>query len=1253
MKNLRAAKWASFGFAAALLLTPSALPQTAGTGALTVTATDPGGGVIPGASVTLTNPATGQTRSETTSTNGSYTFTLLPPGNYNVKITAKGFNTVDVPAVAVNVTETHVLNQTLAVGSQEQQVTIEAAAQAIQTETSALGGVVDSQAITAIPLATRNYQQILSLSPGVTSAVTDATAVGRSSPFVFVNGLSNVSNDYQTDGVTVTNYPNGVADESSGFYGSMAVPNPDALQEFKVQTSLFDAGYGRNAGANVNVVTKSGTNDIHGTLFEFFRNTDLDANNFFANRAGTPRGVLNQNQFGGTIGGPIKKDKLFLFLSYQGTRQINGVTALGFSVVPLPEQLTQIDANARSNAATLRSAVGSAFCPQNNIVNGAPGPGYIFANTLNSGATAANPLGTISRDQVACDGSNINPVVISLLQAKNPDGTYIIPTLLPSQLVATKQSVLGIPNTTVLTGQLPISIPARFKEDQALGSLDYIVSSKNTLSAKYYYSYSPLNSAFPAANQPEGGGQLVLGGNQLALLRLTSILTNNLVNEARVSYYYVRAGSFATDPLTPSQVGINLSPSWLNVMPVINTGVFSFGGSGVSGSLEPQNYYEYSDQLSWTHGKHTIRTGYDQQRISMLNRVTFPDRGSIAAPTWADFLLGTSAANNGTAQSNLSSASITETTVGGATNYLRNNILAAFVQDDVKVSKKLTLNLGLRWEYDGLEYDALGNAFEPWAGLMATVPVPPATGTYAGYTVASNYASNPSNPPLPAGIFTRPVKTLSENNAPLNNFGPRIGFAWQPFGSSGRFVVRGGGGKFYNLIHGNVFQIITNSGPPIATAASYSGAAEVNGTLQNPVSPLPSLGFAGAERFPSVAAALAAGAQANQAALSYGEVDQHVQTPDIYTWNLDTQYEVRPSLIVDVGFVANRAEHLYTGTEYNIPVLALPGVAGINNVSPAQPGVNCANTVANLGPGCITTNTFANANSRVPILGFRAGGLTTGGNVGDSEYESLQAQVRKTFSHGLQFQAAYTYARNLTDIAGAAFSGGSGGSTLSNDPSNRQQQHGNSDYIRPHRLIVNFSYTVPNFLRASGLAEKLVTGWGVSGVATFQSGTYMTFTDSNGGGAYGITTSRAQLCPGMTYGSIFTSGSIESRLNGYFNSSAFANASAATSMNPACPFPLAPNNAGDPKATLFGNTGRAILLGPGQNNWDLSLTKRTVVGGLRESASIEFRAEAFNIFNHAQFNNPGTAVSSPTTFGIITSTSVGPRVMQLALKYIF
>jgi Carboxypeptidase regulatory-like domain/TonB-dependent Receptor Plug Domain len=1226
-----------------------AFSQTNSTGALQVTVTDPSGEAIPGATVTLVSVATGQARTAKTSADGSYTFTLVPPGSYNVTISATGFKTLVVPSATVVVTQTQILSQKLELGAQRQKVIVSALPPALQTQSVTMGGVVTDQTIEALPLSTRNYQQILTLSAGVGASVTDATAIGRQSPFLFVNGLSSNANNMLEDGVQITSFPNGVSDEASGFYGEMAVPNPDAVQEFKVQTGQFDAEYGEYAGANVDVVTKSGTNNFHGSLFEYFRNTVLDANNFFSNRAGLPRGKLNQNQFGGSLGGPMKENKLFFFISYQGTRQINGVTDLGYSVVSLPEQLTQITPSVRANAASLRSALGTAFCPQNNVSGTSLGPGYIYTQTLNGGATAASPLGTIPQDQVACDGSNINPVVVNLMQAKNPDGTYIIPTLLPSQLVSTKATVLGEPNTTVLTGEVPVSIPATYREDQAVGNLDYIINSKETLSTRYFYSYAPFNEPFPGSGlgleEPEGGGQIVTAGNNLALIRLTSLLSSNMVNQAQFSYYYSRADNVATDPITPSAEGISLSPSWDNVMPVINTGVFTFGGSVVSGSREPQNYWEWSDQVSWTHGRQNVNFGYDQQRLSMLNDVTFPDRGSVNFPDWADFLLATSAANNHTLFSNIYSASIAATPVGGAKNQLRDNFGSAYIEDNVKVTPSLTANLGLRWEYEGLEYDALGDAIEPWVSLLKSDPIPPTTGTFIGYTAASNYAANPANPPLPAGVFVRPVKTLSENNAPWDNFAPRLGLAWQPFGTGRGFVLRAGGGVFYNPILGNMFQTITNSTPPIAISADYAGATEVNGTFQTPVTTLPTLGWAEGARYPTAAAALAAGGLASEASLSYAELSQHVVTPTVYSWELDAQYALKPTWIVDLAYVGNRGEHLlaFGSDRDNDPVLAVPGVPGINNTTPAMAGVNCANITV----GCITTNTYANAPERVPIVGM-APTLSDQGTFGDSEYESLQAQIRKTFGHGLQFTAAYTFGRNLTDVSGDEL----GGAINYNYPPDTAAHRSNSDFNRPQRLVLQYSYDLPNYQSGDAFLNHALSGWEISGITTIQSGLYMTFTDANGGGAYGLPTSGAELCPGMTAANIITPGSVESRLNDYFNTSAFASGADAT--NPACPFPLAPNNAGDPKATLFGNINRAILRGPDQNNWDMSITKETrVPGWSREGANVEFRTDFFNAFNHPQFNNPETAVNFPAIFGVISSTSTGPRVIQFALRYQF
>lgn len=329
------------------------LAQSGGTGALTVTASDPSGSLIVGAKVTISNGAA-VSRTQATGDNGSYTFTLLTPGVYQVSVSASGFQTATASGVVVDVTETKVFNQTLQLVSQNQQVAVTGTTENVQTETSAMGGVVDRSSIVSIPLATRNYTQIENLSPGVVTGVTDASAFGRGSQAIYVNGHDDASNSYLMDGVQVSSYSGSTTEDTAGsFYGSIPIPSPDSLQEFNVVTSMYDASIGRNPGASVNLVSKTGTNAWHGDIFEFFRNDVLDANTFFANLAGHPRGELKQNQYGGTLGGPIRKDKLFFFFSYQGTRQVNGVASQGTSSVTLPAQLTD-----DRSAATL----GAEFC---------------------------------------------------------------------------------------------------------------------------------------------------------------------------------------------------------------------------------------------------------------------------------------------------------------------------------------------------------------------------------------------------------------------------------------------------------------------------------------------------------------------------------------------------------------------------------------------------------------------------------------------------------------------------------------------------------------------------------------------------------------------------------------------------------------------------------------------------------------------------------------------------------------------------
>ncbi len=315
---------------------PSLMAQSASTGALTGTVVDPSGAVVPNATVTATSLSTDQARTTMTGSDGSYKIGLLPPGNYRVRFEAAGFKAVEVPSATVNVTETAVLDRKLEVGTQAQTVTVESSVETVQTENSALGTVANARVITELPLNTRNYTNLLAMSAGANASVTNAAYIGKGATFIAVNGGGTAQNTYLQDGVPINNWFSFNTGGEGVEFGSFAIPIPDAIAEFKIQTSTYDAGYGRNPGANVNVITKSGSNNFHGSAFEFFRNTALNANDWFRNFNGQPKALFNSNQYGGAVGGPIKKDKLFFFVSYQETSQTNGITGYGTSSLTLP-----------------------------------------------------------------------------------------------------------------------------------------------------------------------------------------------------------------------------------------------------------------------------------------------------------------------------------------------------------------------------------------------------------------------------------------------------------------------------------------------------------------------------------------------------------------------------------------------------------------------------------------------------------------------------------------------------------------------------------------------------------------------------------------------------------------------------------------------------------------------------------------------------------------------------------------------------
>jgi hypothetical protein len=504
---------------------------------------------------------------------------------------------------------------------------------------------------------------------------------------VFVNGARSIDNNFQMDGVQVNNFGTGRGGDWLGYSG-IPIPNPDAIQEFNVQTSLYDAGYGRGAGANVNVVTKSGGNQFHGNLFEFFRNDALDANDFFLNETSQPRSVLRQNQFGGTLGGPVVKDKLFFFTSYQGTRQTNGVGSSSSSSALLPAQLT----DSRTAA-----ALGQAFCGQT---------GY---------------------EAIACDGSNINPVALKLLNYQLANGQYLIPA---PQIIQSGGY-----------GYSAFSIPSKFTEDQYLGNCDYFLSPKNTLSARVFISDDPQIASF-TTNYLElpGSGAETDFRNRSIILKLTSALTPRLVNEAHFSFNRNYGRMTSLMPVTDADIGM-VQPADLATIPVISiNGLFNLGGTFNDDFTTAINSFQGGDQLSTTIGRHNLRFGTELERVQDNFNLPGVKRGTIDFLSFADFLLGESAAQNGTEDSNLYSSSAQ---AGITDRHFRVNNLSSFVQDDFKVNSQLTLNLGLRWEVFGGLSEKAGRLVNFWL-----------TGSFPKGWCARE-TTRPRRMPFPGGMWRR------------------------------------------------------------------------------------------------------------------------------------------------------------------------------------------------------------------------------------------------------------------------------------------------------------------------------------------------------------------------------------------------------------------------------------------------------------------------------------------------------------------
>ncbi|MBX5477741.1 MAG: TonB-dependent receptor [Pyrinomonas methylaliphatogenes] len=1072
------------------------------TGNVSGTVTDANGAAVAGATVTLTSTALAFTRQTSTDASGAFAFQLLPPGDYRIEVAARGFKTVVITPVVVRVTETTALDVRLEPALNPETVTVSAAPPLVQRESSQIGRVIDERPIRQLPLPTRNFQQLLALSPGAYAGVANNTELGRGDAIIVVNGQRTTSNNVRINGIDA----NSIGTNSTP---NIAVPATDSLQEFIVQTSLYDASQGRNAGGNVEAVTRSGGNEFHGNLYYFFRNRALNANDFFLNAAGQPRPVLTRNQFGATLGGPVIRDRLFFFGSYQGTRERNGASlsnSLMFPTIP----------------AALRDD-----------------------NRTAAGLAAA----------FGVPAAAISPIALALLQARFADGRYVIPS------------------PTTASGLTPISSISRFREDQINANFDLVLSSKHTFSAKNFFATNPTHQAnYNFAGLGNGPTQLPGFGGQLDIIQTlisltdTYVINPNTVNQARFGFSRLRVTSVPDEPFTARQFGIN-NPlgSIFPGMPTITvTGLFTLGSSPFADQSSRINAFTLHDTISFVAGRHRLRVGGEYRRSQVNFYFNAFSRGQLIFPTFANFLLGQSISIIGS---------------GVFDRALRTNDLYAFVQDDWKVNERLTLNLGLRYDFFGLPYDTRGRLVNFLPDQFRVGPPP------NGFVQAENATA-----PLPGVPLV--TKSLAPND--WNNFAPRVGFAYQ-MDQRGRLVLRGGYGIYYDRFSTRYANTQLLDYPYLTLATA------IFRPLADPFSPVPLPGaFPLTPTVPSPLGAPISGIY----------VAPDIRTPYVQQYSLNLQWEFARDLLLEIGYVGSKGTKLLQVVTLNQPVYVR---ASNQFVIPLSPFLSTQKNVA--------------------------GGIQQVQTSSNSHYDSLQASVTKRLSAGLQFLAAYTFGKSIDYYSGSAVNELA---AVPGDQLNWRANRGPSDFDRTHRFVASFVYDLPRAATDSQLARALLNGWQVAGIVVFQSGTPFSVVDAPNN----FIVQRANIAPGFA-GRIAGSGDVRRRLDAYFNTAAFV--ISRPNLNPNINTGVPNNPFFDPNAP-FGNTGRNFLRGPGQRNVDFSAIKRFP---LRERTDLEFRAEFFNLFNWANFANPNSNVAVPQTFGRITATSSGPRVIQFALKLNF